>query len=199
MPDEPSPAQFPRIRAAGRQHPLESRARDARCPSSSRTRTRRRSMAPSTSGHGPARAFKLDRGRARTGARDGDTGSTTASGRGAARSSIDAPATDAPRADLGRLQARRGRVLLLARRALAAQLAEAGRSRPERVGQHDHVRQPRPAGQAADRSGLHPRRRRADVSGRGAPASRGGPRHRRADCDASSSPTCAADCRTTST
>ena len=37
---------------------------------------------------------------------------------------IDAPATDAPGHDLGRFQARRGRVLLLVRRALAPQLAE---------------------------------------------------------------------------
>ena len=87
------------------------------------------------------------------------------------------------RDDLGRVQARRARVLLLARRALAPQLAEAGRAQPERVGRQHHLRQSRPAEQADRRPGLHPRRRRAALSRRREAAPGPGPRHPGSDLD----------------
>ena len=100
---------------------------------------------------------------------------------------------------LGRVQARRRRLLLLARRALAAQPAEAGRAQAERLGEPDHVRQPRPAQQALEDQGyingdgvllypgeekIHPEEDRGIA---------GPVRH------ACSSRTCGAACRTTCT
>ena len=94
---------------------------------------------------------------------------------------IDAPATEARVDRLGRVQARRRPLLLLARRPLAAQSPEAGREEAERVGEPDHVRQPGPAQEAGRGPGLHQRRRRAHVPRRGEAAPRGGPRDRGAD------------------
>src|SRR5207247_2523537 len=74
---------------------------------------------------------------------------------------------------VGRVQARLRSVLLLARCALAAQPSEGGRAEPGRVEEPDHVRQPRPAGEAGRGPGLHQRRRRAPLSGRGETAPRG--------------------------
>ena len=68
------------------------------------------------------------------------------------------PRHRSPRHGLGRVQTRHRRLLLLARRALAAQRPEARRAQAERVGEPDHVRQPRTAEQ--DRPRLHQRRRR---------------------------------------
>ncbi len=82
---------------------------------------------------------------------------------------------------------------------LAAQPPEAGRAEAERVGQPDHVRQPRPAEQARRGPGLHQRRRRPDVPGRGEASI---PRRIAASpgpCRPCSSRTCAAACRTTCT
>ncbi len=88
-----------------------------------------------------------------------------------------------PRRRLGGVQARRGPLLLLARRPLAAQPPEAGRAEAERVGEPDHVRQPRPAPQAGRGPGLDQRRRRPPLPRRGEAPPRGGPRARRADRD----------------
>ena len=112
---------------------------------------------------------------------------------------IDAPGHRGARRGVGGVQARRRHLLLLARRPLAAQRPEAGRAQAERLGEPDHVRQPRPAEQARGRPGLHQRRRRAALSRtrrsctpRRTAASRG----RSAPC---SSRTCAGACRTTCT
>ena len=112
---------------------------------------------------------------------------------------IDAPATDARATIWAAFKHDVRGVLLLARRALAAQLAESRRARPERLGRQHHVRQPQAAGQADRRPGLHPRRRRAALSWRGASPSRAGPRHRRARSPPCSSRTSAAVSRITST
>ena len=71
---------------------------------------------------------------------------------------------------LGGIQARRSRLFLLALGSLAAQLADGGGAGPERVGQHDHVRQPQAGQPIAGRPGLHSRRRRAHLSGGGSTA-----------------------------
>ncbi len=104
-----------------------------------------------------------------------------------------------PGRGLGGVQARRGPLLLLARRALEAQRAEAGRAEAERLGEPDHVRQPRAAPEADRGPGLDQRRRRSVLPRRGEAPPRGGPRDRRARSGPSSSPTCGAACRTTST
>ena len=61
---------------------------------------------------------------------------------------IDAPATDARATIWAAFKHDAPRVFLLARRALASQLAETGRARPERLGRKHHVRQPGSAEQA---------------------------------------------------
>ena len=125
---------YPRIRGAGRQHPFESGpgTRVAR-PGHQRvrqgTRWRHRHL-----GHGTVGLSRRS-GQERTSERAPLLGlQRRASGRRRHhhRCACHRRACD----DLGRLQARRGGVLLLALRPLAAQLAEGRRPRSERVGRH---------------------------------------------------------------
>ena len=104
------------------------------------------------------------------------------------------------RDDLGRVQARRRASTSTGTRCTGGTTRRSRASANQNVwAEQHHVRQPRPAEQAARRSGLHPRRRRADLSGRGASCTR----RRTAACPGrsrrSSSPTSGAGCRTIST
>ncbi len=179
LPDEPYPAQYPEVKrlaenvrsnpGPGRQaaplphqadHPgVPGARRHLEHPAAGLRHRRRRGRA----GQGPPRVVLQRRTPAGPDARH--------------RRSRDR----GPRHRLGGVQARRGPLLLLARRPLAAQRPEAGRAQPERVGEPDHVRQPRPAQEARRGPGLDQRRRRAALSRRGEAPPRGGPRARRAD------------------
>ena len=198
-PTSPRPPQYPDVRRLAGERALEPRPRPRACPSSSPSSwVPGAGRAPSTSGARRRRRSTSPAPTQRAGPRPLVSGSTTAGGPTGPTLVIDAPATEARAMAWAVVQARRRRLLLLARRALAAQPAEAGRAEAERVG-----RTRSPSTTAASRTSrgprLHQRRRRALVPRRGEGAPGGGPRHRRARVDACSSRTSAAACRTTST
>ena len=180
MPDEPPAGRLPPDPGASRQHSLEPGART--CAADLRHEQVRRAA-----GRGDRHLVRRSAGlRRRTRRRERARGREYwfyNGGRPAGGAiTIDAPATDA-RATIWAAFKHDVRCLLLARRALAAQLAETGGARSERLGRDHHLRQSRTAEQGDRGRGLHPRRRRPAVSGRGAPASGGGSWHRGPDRD----------------
>ena len=163
--------------AGSRRTSTRTRAPAASCPCSSPSAACRSSTARSTSGARRPRPSTSRAPRSERAQRPRRTGSTTAAGPTGPRSLIDAPATEARAMAWAAFKHDVDLYFYWHGVHWQHNRQKQGERQPERLGEPDHLRQPRPAANHR-RPGLPQRRRRPLLPRRGEGAPRGGPRHR---------------------